>query len=303
MSPTLSAKDAGQLKQKYDEIEDKLFNNVYGLPFYLESSNVNRVMHGEVYGVLYYPFKEVTHALSSMHSWCEIMPQHLNIKACTYEIVDSQCRLTFYSDRKEYVKADNAYKLNYNFTITALNENYFHAILDAKKGPFGTKDYNIIVNAIPLSDNSTFFYLSYEYSYGIMTSIATSTYLATIGHDKVGFSYKGVDKNNTPVYVDGVRGVIERNAIRYYFAILSYLNTVSVVSHQRFEKRISNWFNLTESYAKQLHELDKNDYITFKRRERLDQTRLQKDINEKMLTEKVPATVLSTDHTCHTNNG
>lgn len=272
------ANNVDDLQEKYEDIEDQLFNNVYGIPIYLESSNEKNLMQGEVYGIIYHPFNKVSHSLSSITSWCEIMPQHLNIKACTYEYVNNQCRLTFYSGRKRYKKADNAYRLNYDFNVTSLNDEYFFTALSASEGPFDTSDYKINVEAIPLSESSTFIHFNYEYQYGFLTKIAMSTYLATFGHKKIGFSIKEKDENNDPVYVGGIQGVIERNAIRYYFAIKSYLNTQKIVKAKRFEIRIKSWFDLTEQYHKQLYELDKPDYLKYKRMERKDQLRLQKAI-------------------------
>lgn len=280
------ADSADNMEEKYDEIEEQLFDNIYGIPIYLESTSGNNLMQGEVYGILYHSFKKVSRSLSSVEKWCEIMPQHLNIKACTYEYINKQRRLTLYSGRKYYKKADNAYRLNYTFNVNALNDEYFRVTLNAKDGPLDTKDYNISVAAIPLSDNTTFFYLTYEYQYGFITSIAMSTYLATLGYKKIGFSIKAKDKNDRPIYVGGVRGVIERNAVRYYFAIKSYFNTQTVEINKRFETRISDWFDLTEQYHQQLYELDKPDYLKYKRMERKDQLRLQKEIDENVKATK-----------------
>lgn len=270
------ANNADDLKEKYEDIEDQLFDNVYGIPIYLESSNEKNLMQGEVYSIIYHPFNKVSLSLSSTTSWCEIMPQHLNIKACTYEYVNNQCKLTFYSGRKRYKKADNAYRLNYDFNVSFLNDEYFFTALNADEGPFDTSEYKINVEAIPLSESSTFIHFNYEYKYGFMTNIAMSTYLATFGYKKIGFSIKEKDENNNPVYVGGIIGVIERNAMRYYFAIKSYLNTKEIEKAKRFESRINNWFDLTEQYHKQLYELDKSDYLKYKKMERKDQLRLQK---------------------------
>lgn len=272
------AKNVDDLKEIYEDIEEQLFDNVYGIPIYLESSNEKKLMQGEVYGIIYHPFNKVSNSLSSITSWCEIMPQHLNIKGCTYEYVNNQCRLTLYSGRKRYKKPDNAYRLNYDFNVASLNNEYFFTTLYANEGPFDTKEYKINVEAIPLSETSTFIHFEYEYQYGFLTNIAMSTYLATFGHKKIGFSIKEKDKNNNPVYVGGVQGVVERNAMRYYFAIKSYLNTQEIVKAKRFESRINSWFDLTEQYHKQLYELDKPDYLKYKRMERKDQLRLQKAI-------------------------
>lgn len=273
------ADSANELAEKYEKIENSLLENTYGIPIYLESDGEKDLMQGEVYGIIYQPFKKLSQSLSSMKNWCEIMPQHLNIKACTYEYLENQCRLTFYTSRKHYKKADNVYRLKYKFNVTSLNDDYFNATLKAKNGPLDTKDYNIRVAAIPLGDESTFIHLSYEYRNGFVTRMAMSTYLSTIGRNKMGFSVEGKDEYNKPIYIQGVRGVIERNAIRYYFAIMSYLNTLSDRKEKRFESKISHWFDLTEQYHKQLYEMDKADYLKYKRMERQDQLRLQKEIN------------------------
>ena len=276
----VAATPADKLANKYEEIEDELLENNYDIPVYLESSDIENTMRGDVYGILYYPFKTVRHALTSLKNWCEIMPQHLNIKACTYQHRNKQCSLSFYSGRKFYQKADNVYRLNYNFKVSKPAPEYFRVSLQAKQGPVDTSDYNILVEATPLSDSSTFIHFSYEYKYGFWTSMGMSTYLATLGSDKVGFTIENTDENDKPVYIKGVRGIVERNAIRYYLAIQSYLDTQTLPAEKQFLKRISHWFDLTEQYHQQLYEMDKKDYIKYKKLERQDQLQLQKVISK-----------------------
>ena len=105
-----------------------------------------------------------------------------------------------------------------------------------------------------------------------------STYLATLGRGKVGFSITGRDQAGQPVYIEGVRGIVERNAVRYYLAIQSYLDTLMIDREQRHEARLNKWFELTEQHHRQLYEMDKQDYLGAKRQEYLDQRRLQKAI-------------------------
>ena len=68
-------------------------------------------------------------------------------------------------------------------------------------------------------------------------------------------------------YVGGVRGVVERNTMRYYLAIDAYLSAMNAAPSEQFEKRLQTWFSTTERYPKQLHELNRDDYITMKRAE------------------------------------
>ena len=271
------------LKETYEEIEDDLLESIYDIPIYLESEVTENAMRGDIYGIIYHPYKTVSENLASLSSWCKIMPQHLNIKACTYQYINGQCKLIFYSGRKFYEKADDVYHLDYEFNVQALNKNYFNASLNSKKGPLDTTNYIINVEAIPLTDNSTFFYLAYEYKYGFWTRLGMSAYFSTLGSGKVGFTIEDKDEEGNPIYVEGIRGVIERNSMRYYFAIQSYLDTQKDPIEIRFKRRISNWFDLTEKHHKQLYEMDKKDYLKYKKMERQDQVRLQKVIykNEK----------------------
>ena len=73
----------------------------------------------------------------------------------------------------------------------------------------------------------------------------------------------------------GVRGSLERNAVRYYLAIQAYMDTINIPPDQRFEKRNSRWYDLTARFPRQLYELDKGEYIANKRREHGNQRMLQ----------------------------
>jgi hypothetical protein len=88
----------------------------------------------------------------------------------------------------------------------------------------------------------------------------------------------GTDKNGEPVYIGGARGAIERNAVRYYFAIQSFMNTLHYPEESRFSMRISEWYDLTNRYRQQLFELDKKDYLTLKATEHENQVILQRGI-------------------------
>ena len=97
--------------------------------------------------------------------------------------------------------------------------------------------------------------------------IAMSAYLATIGHDKVGFSIVGQGSDGAPVYLAGMRGAVERNTMRYYLAVEAYLGALALPVAQRPDQRLRDWFHATERYPRQLHELTREDYLAMKRRE------------------------------------
>ena len=275
----LARADAQALQQEYQRLQEKLASNIYGIPVYIKSrSDDDSQMRGEIFGVINHPYERVRDALGTPATWCDIVPLHLNIKACTYQQQDNKCLLTFYTGRKFYESPDDVYIIRYLYNPLVREKDYIDIDLTADTGPLGTENYNISVDAIPLNDDSTFLHFSYSYQYGLLASVAMGTYFLTLGSGKIGFSIVGENDSGEPVYVEGKRGVIERNVVRYYFAIQSYLDTLDVPPEQRFQARLVRWFELTEQHARQLHELDKDKYLEYKRRERKDQLRLQTEI-------------------------
>ncbi|WP_126453612.1 hypothetical protein [Sulfuriflexus mobilis] len=277
---TFAQAGADKLLKKYEQIETTLQDNVFGLPVHVESNGDNGTMRGDVFGIIPHAFSTVRDALGTPANWCEMVPRHLNVKACTYRHLDGECRLTLYSGRKFYEKADDVYLLDYRYQLGAKQKDYFYITLNAEEGPLDTGNYLITAEAIPLGESSTFIHFSYSYDHGFITGLAMTGYFATLASDKIGFTVVDKHDDGEPVYVDGVRGVIERNAIRYYFVIQSFLDTLSTPERGRFEARLNNWFDLTERYHAQLYEMDKKDYLKYKRNERQDQIRMQLAINQ-----------------------
>jgi len=85
----------------------------------------------------------------------------------------------------------------------------------------------------------------------------------------------GKQEDGKPIYIDGVRGVVERNTMRYYLAIDAFLGAASAPPAARLEKRLQSWFNAVEQYPRQLHELDRAAYLEMKRAEHKRQQTLQ----------------------------
>ena len=101
------------------------------------------------------------------------------------------------------------------------------------------------------------------------------TYLATLGSGKVGFTIIGKLPSGQPKYIGGMRGVAERNTMRYYLAIDAYLGALTAPPRLQLQKRLLRWFISTEQYPRQLHEVNQTAYIDMKRREYLRQQATQ----------------------------
>ena len=73
-----------------------------------------------------------------------------------------------------------------------------------------------------------------------------------------------------------MRGMVERNAMRYYLAVESFLGALAVPEPERTEKRLRDWYEATEQYARQLHDLERHEYLKMKRDEVVRQQESQK---------------------------
>jgi hypothetical protein len=254
-SPVLIAaqEDSGPaaLKARHEEIKGKLEKSAFGRPLHLDSGDANGKMTGDVYAVLDHPFKRVSDGLSSGKQWCEVLVLPFNVQKCES---DGGKALKLYVGRKPTSPIEEATKLDFSYAVTARSADHLLVKLAAPSGPAGTKDYLITFAATPLDDKRTMVHMHYGYSTGAMSQMAMKTYLSTSGADKVGFS------SENGKLVGGTRGVIERNAMRYFLAIDAYLDTMGKGAAARFDR----WFGATEKYAKQLREMSREEYLAIK---------------------------------------
>ena len=162
---------------------------------------------------------------------------------------------------------DEAHRVVFAWRVAAQTPDYLRVTLTADEGPLSTSDYHIVLEAIPLDNGRTFIHLSYSYAYGLMGRLAMQAYLGTIGRDKVGFTVSSTAANGRPRHIGGMRGLVERNTMRYYLAIETFLGALSQPLPARLEKRLQDWFTASEHYPRQLHEMERDAYLDMKRRE------------------------------------
>jgi hypothetical protein len=151
--------------------------------------------------------------------------------------------------------------------------------MSAESGPLGTSDYQISAVFSPAEEESTSIRFEYEYSLGFRAQVALGTYLNTVARSKVGFTVVGEAADGEVEYIDGMRGMIERNAMRYYLAIVAFFENLD--AHD-FDARAAaaQWFDLTARFPRQLHEVEREDYLAAKAREYEHQRRLQKNLSK-----------------------
>jgi hypothetical protein len=261
------AQDAAALRGKHDALRERLANNPFQRPIVLESTQNSGDLRGEVYAVVEQPFAVVGPALQGMDHWCDLLILHLNVKNCSAAGKPPAEVLSLVVGRKFDQPLDDGYKVDFAYSTPAANADYLRVQMAAETGPLSTRNYRLTLEATPLDEKRSFLHMSYAYAYGTAARLAMQTYLATAGRDKVGFSVVAKGDDGKPVYVDGVRGVLERNTMRYYLAIETYLGALAAPPAEQPEKRLRDWFAATERHARQLHEIDRDEYLAMKRNE------------------------------------
>ncbi len=244
------------------------------LPFTSNSSNKKGVIRSSVKvflpGISFSLFSE---QLSRVGQWCEFVTLHLNIKSCSFRPDTEPQKLGFYVGIKGYLTPDQASLLLMNFE-SELVDNVLRINFSAKDGPYDSSDYDFRIRAIGVADDggNEGVYLEFDLSSvpGYVSSLA-NVYFLTVARKKVGFSISGKTWGGAPKYVRGQRGAAERNVVRYLLAIKVYFETLDVVKDQRYEESLERWFDATQVYKKQLYEMDKETYLSIKRRERQNQ--------------------------------
>lgn len=258
---------AATLQTQYAALGERLSHNPFRQALILDSSDSSGHLQGDLYALVGYPFATVTASLSGPGQWCDVLILHINTKYCRATVTGAGTALTVRIGKKYPEPLADTYPVVFSYRLAAKTPNFLDIRLNADKGPLGTSDYLIQLAAIPVTGGRTFLHLTYSYAYGPTGQLAMNTYLGTIGRDKVGFTITGKQSNNVPEYIGGERGLVERNTMRYYLAIDSYLGSLATPPRYRFERSLQSWFAATEKYSRQLHELDWTDYLNMKRSE------------------------------------
>jgi hypothetical protein len=261
--------DAGApaLQARYTDLAQQLALNQFKRPLVIDSSESANAVSGNAYAVINYPFATVNAAFKNPDNWCEVLMLHLNTKHCHTDDGSKPAVLTVSIGKKNPQEIKDAYPLAFDFRPADTAPDYMAVRMSADKGPMGTHHYRIDLKAVPIAGGKTFMHLQYSYGYGLAGRLAMQGYMATAGNGKIGFSMLEGQPGGVKSPVDGMRGAVERNTMRYYLAIDTYLASLATPLAEQLEKRLQHWFDATERYPRQLHEIDRTAYLTMKRGE------------------------------------
>ncbi|PKO63349.1 MAG: hypothetical protein CVU23_11205, partial [Betaproteobacteria bacterium HGW-Betaproteobacteria-17] len=255
---------AASLHAQYASLAPRLQHNPFQRALALDSSESPNDLTGDIYALVDYPFSTFSAALNGAAGWCDVLI-HINTKYCRATSDGTRTVLTVYIGKKTPQPIKDAFPIEFTYRVTTATANDLNIQIDAGKGPLSTRDYHIQLQAVPVGNGQTFLHLTYSYAYGLAGRLAMKTYLATLGSGKVGFTVIGRQPSGQPEYIGGMRGVAERNTMRYYLAIDAYLGALALPVAARQDKRLNDWHSGVERYPRQLHELERAAYLSMKR--------------------------------------
>jgi hypothetical protein len=224
--------DAGELRARHAQLQQALQSNPYGRALHIDSSEQPDRLTGDVFAVLDHPFREVSDALKDPAHWCDILILPFNTKYCHAVDGAGGPGLRVRIGRKAEQPLEQAYRIDFGWRNVAAQPDYLESRLVAQQGPVGTRDYRITVSAVPLEaarPSCTELLLRLRPG-GPLRDAGLPGHR---GRRQGGLHVVGKEGDGQPQYIGGVRGAVERNAMRYYLAIDAYLDTLWAPPEQR----------------------------------------------------------------------
>ena len=254
--------DPKALHALYEASVERLRQSPFGRPLWLESSEADGRLEGEIRAVVERPFTQVE-ALADRAHWCELLTLLPNIRQCRAAADDRKLTLWF-ARRFDQPPADTI-PVRFDMQTRAVRGDHLEVVLQAPKGPLGTSDYRVELGAVPVDKGRVFVRVRYGYTYGLSARLAAESYGATRGRDKVGFTVVASNEAGAPQYIGGLRGAVERNAMRLYLAIDAYLDALDEPVAQRRGRSLRTWLDAIARYPRQLAEANRSAYLEAKR--------------------------------------
>jgi hypothetical protein len=268
MAPHLAdaaqADSATALRDRFEALRLQGTGALFDRPLFLQSTEADDRAQGDVYARLDHGYALLRKSLLQADRWCAVLLLHLNTQYCRAGGTAQAPVLDVGVGRKFDQPLAELYWMKLGWRVAAADDDRLHVVMQAAEGPFGTRDFRIEFEAVPLDGEHTLMHLAYGYGYGSAARFALNVYLGTIGRGKQGFSVVGQDAAGKPLRAGGLRGLLERNTVRYQLAIESFLGAQALPPARQWRSSVESWFDATERYPPQLHEVERSAYIEMK---------------------------------------
>jgi len=262
--------DLGEMQSLYRSLQPRLAQSPFQRELALDSTEASERLSGDIYATLDAPLANLELVNRSPLRWCEILLLLSNTKSCVVGRQDEAPSLQMRMGTKGPQALATTTPMNFKFETSAPQATVLETHLSSNSGPMGTKDGKLRVQAIAVGPNKSFIHLHYSYSSSLAGRLATGVYLQTLGRGKVGFSKEQAEASRPADahWVGGVRGIIERNTMRYFMGLSCGLQFAGTdAPAQRFAQMAPCWYDDTERYPQQLHDMGRADYLEMKRGE------------------------------------
>jgi hypothetical protein len=264
--------DALALRESYRNIKENLLQSSLLRPLQITSQESAAHLSGDLFATVEYDMADLNTAVGSSERWCEVMLLLSNSHGCHATGGKKNDILQVAISSSKTADMTGATPTAFELQVRSTTADYLDAALVATEGPMGTRNISLRLQAIPLTATRSFVHLHYAYDTQWLGQVAMQAYLQTAGRGKVGFTRVSGTNGNTN-YIDGARGVIERNTMRYFLGLECALTFDAQKAPQRFNSMAQCWYEQVEQYPVQLHEMQRTEYLDMKSAEyRLQQT-------------------------------
>jgi hypothetical protein len=234
-------------------------------PLAIDSRHGGGRLQAEVHAMVGHGFERVAAILAAPSRWCELLVLQPNIRQC--RLADDGTRLVVRFARRFDQPLADTQPVAFHFRAER-RADLLQVELHAPEGPLGTGDYRIALDATAAAADAdrSLVRIRFSQAYGIGARLAASTYFATSGRNKVGFSVVGERRDGSVERVGGLRGGVERTAMRHYLAVDAVLASAADDGRARLEASLRRWLDAVGRYPLQLAEADPDAYFEAKRR-------------------------------------
>lgn len=261
------------MQRLYQTMRPRMTQSPFQRLLVLDSTEASGRTSGDIYAVLDVSLARLELVNRDPVRWCEILLLLSNAKNCAVSNADGAPALLLRMGTKGPQELGSTTPVQFRFATSAAQAPVLETMLNSGAGPMGTKDGTLSLRAVALEADKSFIHLKYSYRSSLAGRLATEVYLQTLGRGKVGFSTeRALSTDAAPsaegVFVGGVRGIIERNTMRYFLGLRCALQFAATeVPERRFALMAPCWYDETERYPVQLHEMPRQDYLDMKRQE------------------------------------
>lgn len=249
------------------------------LPLYLKTVQEDHVLNVSLIGQIPFALDQITEVLSKPESYCDFLPLMFNVKSCVITELKPVTRVKYYVAGKHYTPPVTSYRINSIFRLVEHSKDILRIRLEADEDSLGKSSYGVDLVAVPM-DGNTLLYVESQYAPGRITRMATYTYVKVFARNKPGFTLIEEPGSGKKKLITGFPAIIERSTVRAYFALMAYMQNRHLPSAGRYESCLNTWYDLNRPYKKQLYELDRDQYLQIKRKERKNQLNMQQRVSQ-----------------------